>query len=355
MKISRTLLGYLCAVVGALTATGIGVLMVPRFDLVNVAMVYLLAVVLVALTFNRAASILSALLCVLAFDLVFVPPRGRLTVDDTQYLLTFAIMVVVALIISGLMERDRREEQARTRLLVETETERLRSTLLASISHDLRTPLTVMAGASSALVEGSETLAEEERLALARSIHEQARTMSEQVTKVLQMTRLETGAITVERDWASLREIAGAVLMRLAERLAAHRLLVNLPEDLPLIRVDAGLIDQVLSNLLENAARHTPPGTVVRLRAEREVGEIVVSVEDFGPGIDPRDMHRLFAKFQRGAGEGASGSVGLGLAIARAIINLHGGRTWAEAMPGSGTAFRFALPISDVPAPPAPE
>jgi two-component system sensor histidine kinase KdpD len=327
--------------------------MAPRFDVVNIAMVYLLAVVVIALRFSRGAAILSSVLCVAAFDFMFVPPQGTFTVDDVQYLLTFAIMLAVALVISGLMESARRQAEARAALALEAETERIRSTLLASISHDLRTPLAVMTGASSSLAEGGERLSPQERIALAHSIYGQARDMSEQVAKVLQMTRLETGSIALERDWAAIREIAGSVLARLSERLAGHRLIVDLPADLPLVRVDATLIDQALANLVENAARYTPAGTVVQVRGQHRGNELVVSVEDFGLGIDDHDIERVFDKFHRGASAGAGGGVGLGLAICRAIVRLHQGKAWAERIPGGGTAFRFTLPVEEAPRPPA--
>lgn len=340
--------GYAGAPVAALACTAVGALMVPRFDIVNVAMVYLLAVVVIALLFTRGAAVFAAVLCVAVFDYRFVPPQGAFTVDDVQYLLTFAIMVAVAWVISTLLERSRRAVDARAALALEAETERVRSALLASISHDLRTPLAVMAGASSSLAEGGARMPAEERAALARSVFEQARAMSDQVAKVLQMTRLESGGIVLARDWAAVPEIVGAVLARLTERLAAHRVLVDVPADLPLLRVDAGLIDQALANLVENAACHTPAGTAMWVRARAEPDRVVMSVEDYGGGLADADIERVFAKFEHGAG----GGVGLGLAICRAIVRLHGGRAWAERLPG-GTAFRFSLPREPVPAVPA--
>ena len=327
--------------------------MVPRFDIVNIAMVYLLAVVVIALRFSRGAAVLSSILCVAAFDFMFVPPQGTFTVDDVQYLLTFAIMLAVALVISGLMETGRRQAEARAALALEAETERIRSTLLASISHDLRTPLAIMTGASSSLAEEGERLPPPERIALAKSLYGQARDMSEQVAKVLQMTRLETGAITLERDWAAIPEIAGSVLARLSARLAGHRLVVDFPPDLPLVRVDATLIDQALANLVENAARHTPAGTLVQVRGQRRGNDLVVSVEDYGLGVDDRELERVFDKFHRGASAGTGGGVGLGLAICRSIVRLHHGKAWAERVPGGGAAFRFTLPIEEAPRPPA--
>jgi two-component system sensor histidine kinase KdpD len=245
------------------------------------------------------------------------------------------------------------QASAQAKLEAAAETERLRSTLLASISHDLRTPLAVMCGASSSLAERGERLSAEERQALARSLYQQAREMSEQVAKLLQMTRLEAGGITLERDWDSIADIAAAVLERLRERLAGHRVILELPGDLPLVRIDAALIEQVLANLLENAAKHTPPGTLVRLRAKRDARELVVSVEDYGPGLPAGAVQRIFDKFERGAPEGPGAGVGLGLAICRAIVQLHGGRVWAEELPGAGSAFRFTLPLEEAPQVPA--
>ncbi len=353
MKGAHLWIGYASATGLAATSTLIGKLMAPRFDIVNIAMVYLLSLVVVALCFSRGAAILSAVLSVAMFDFLFVPPQGTFTINDVQYLLTFAIMLAVALIISSLMETRRRHDRQRAALELQADTERVRSTLLASISHDLRTPLAVMTGASSSLVESGDKMSRIERNALASSIYGQAREMSEQVSKILQMTRLETGGITVDFDWASIAEIVGSVLARLSERLARHRVVVLIPKDLPLVRIDATLIEQALANLMENAARHTPPGTLVQVRAQCMGHEMVVTVEDFGPGIPACDLDGLFSKFQHGASERSG--VGLGLAICRAILQLHKGRVWADKLPDGGIAFRFALPLTDAPLLPATE
>jgi two-component system sensor histidine kinase KdpD len=345
--------GHACAIGAATICTLIGQLMTPRFDIVNIAMVYLLAVVVIALCFSRSAAILSAVLCVLVFDFTFVPPQGTLTVNDAQYLLTFAIMLIVALVISILMESRRRQERQRAELELVADTERLRSALLASISHDLRTPLAVMTGASSTLAESGEKMSSSERTALAQSVYGQARDMAEQVSKILQMTRLEAGGIEVDFDWASISEIIGSAIARLSDRLAHHRVTVDIPNDLPLLRIDAALIEQALVNLLENAARHTPPGTQVQIRAQLMDAELVVTVEDFGPGVDARDLDRLFAKFERGRSD--TGGVGLGLAICRAIMQLHKGKVWADNLPDGGIAFRFSLPLTDAPKAPDAE
>jgi two-component system sensor histidine kinase KdpD len=333
--------GYAWACAATAACTLAGMAMSPLFELVNIAMVYLLAVVVIALRQGRGPAVLTSILSVAAFDYFFVPPQLTLAVADWQYLITFAIMLVVGLVISNL-----------TSVVREAETEQVRSALLASISHDLRTPLAVITGASSSLAERGERLSAEERHALAHSIFEQSREMGELVSNVLQMTRLEGGAIAIHRDWDGLGEIAGAVLRRLSSRLASHPVRIDLPADLPLVRVDATLIEQVLGNLLENAARYTPPGTAVAIRARQHGDALLVSVEDAGPGLPPGDPERLFAKFQRGRSESAIGGVGLGLAICRAIVRLHHGRIWAERLP-RGAAVRFTLPLETPPRVPA--
>jgi two-component system sensor histidine kinase KdpD len=272
-------------------------------------------------------------------------PR-RLRLPEQFHLLeTFCGQIALALERAQLAERAERAS-------VDAKTEGLRNALLASISHDLRTPLAVISGASSTLLERGERMSPEEKQGLACSIFEQSREMGELVANVLQMTRLEGGQIALHRDWHALSELVGSVLSRLRERLAAHPVRVELDNDLPLVRGDATLIEQVLANLLENAAKYTPPGTQVVLSAARQQDEILVSVEDEGPGLPPGDPEALFAKFQRGAPEGAVGGVGLGLAICRAIVQLHGGRIWAERR-AKGAAFRFTLPLEAEPVVPA--
>ena len=204
--------GYAWAVAATLSCTAAGWAMRGRFDLVNIAMVYLLGVVIVALRFPRGPAVATTVLSVAAFDVLFVPPQGTFTVDDAQYLLTFGIILAVGLVISRLVESVRARAHVQARLEAQAETERLRSALLASISHDLRTPLAVMAGASSTLAERGERMSAEERRGLARSVFEQAREMSEQVAKILQMTRLETGAITLARAWVGIGEVGESPL-----------------------------------------------------------------------------------------------------------------------------------------------
>ncbi len=264
---------------------------------------------------------------------VLLPEQGHL-------LETFAGQVALAL------ERAHLAEIAvQSSLAAERET--LRNTLLSSISHDLRTPLAVMAGAGSALAAHGATLDEATRVQLARSIETTAREMSELVSNVLDLVRLESGQVALRRDWQTLDDLVGSALARYEERLAAHRLETRLPPDLPPVWVDATLIVQLFANLFDNVAKYTPPGTRVTVSAVPAGDFVQVAVEDNGPGLPAGDPARLFDKFQRGSDEGTVVGVGLGLAIAQAIVRAHGGEIEAQRREGGGARFVFTLPATE--------
>ena len=248
-----------------------------------------------------------------------------------------------------------------SRARAEAEAERLRSSLLSSLSHDFRTPLATIEGAASGLLEEDGALPPEGRRELAAGILEESRRMTRLVANLLNMVRVETGALAVQKSWQPLEEVVGVALLRLEEQLARHPVEVDLPPTLPLVPVDELLLEQVLINLLENAARHTPPGTAIAVRAWETEGAVCVEVADRGPGVPPGAEEMVFRKFYRGArpgtgnGSDTPAGSGLGLTIAQGIVCAHAGRMWVEARPGGGAAFRFTLPLSGpaVPAPPA--
>lgn len=469
--------------------------MLAYFDRSNLVMVYLLGVAFVATRFGRWPAVTATCLSVAAFDFFFTPPYLTFAVSDTQYFVTFAVMLVVALLISGLAVRAVEQAEAahqrgrRTQLLYDTsrelsrvsapdeiaragarrvgevlrgaafvllpgpdgrllpalpdpgglfadsrehavaewvfrhgrraglgtdtlsgaaalycplpgsdapvgvlavqphesvlplspthvdlletlarliaaplergrlmtaaqtarleaETERLRSTLLSSVSHDFRTPLAAITGAASSLVSGS-ALNPGARLELAQTIHEEAGRLNRLVSNLLDLTRLESGAVRPAREWHSLEEIIGSATRRMERALEGRHLETLLPADLPLLRLDASLIEQVFVNLLDNAAKYTPRGSTIRLSAERRGDEVVVEVADNGPGLAPGDEQRVFEKFVRRSSH--RGGFGLGLAICRAAVEAHGGRIWAENRHPAGVAICFTLPAADGP------
>jgi two-component system sensor histidine kinase KdpD len=179
--------------------------------------------------------------------------------------------------------------------------------------------------------------------------------MTKLANNLLDMARLEAGSAALRREWCALEEIAGSVVTRLRGRLAGHSLKLDVPANLPLVHVDAAMIEQVLENLLENAVKYTPAGTPIELGAAMQENEVVVWVSDRGPGLPPGHEDRLFDKFYRGQAERAQSGVGLGLTICRAIIEAHGGKITAANRPGGGADFIFTVPAAEKPPAVVPE
>ncbi|MCW5625722.1 MAG: DUF4118 domain-containing protein [Burkholderiales bacterium] len=466
-------------------------------DLSNIVMLFLLAVVGVALRWGRGPAALAAVLSVAAFDFFFVPPRYTFAVSDVEYLVTFAVMLTVGLVVGQLMSglryqarvaisRERRmgglyalarelsgaltAEQVsetvdrfaadsfhgRTRLLlpdandevrpadgavtngiivdtsvaqwvhdrgepagigtdtlpggtllylplrapmrnrgalavdpgnprwamvpeqrrlfetvatlaaialerihyvdvardalVDMESERIRNALLASISHDLRTPLAGILGAATSLVELEATLTDAQRRELTRSIVAESRRMVELVNNVLQMARLESGQVHAVPQWITLDELVGSALRALERPLADHPVSLHLPATMTLAHVDPLLFDQLLINLLGNATRHTPRGTPIDITAARVDDRLELEVADRGPGLGAVAADTVFEKFRQGRGESAEGGVGLGLSICRAVARLHGGTVTARNREGGGASFAVSVPQPPLPA-----
>ncbi len=470
-------------------------------ELANIVMLFLLAVVLVAVYAGRGPAVLAAFLSVALFDVVFVPPQWSFAVSDVQYLLTFAVMLVVALITASLTaglkrqgqltarrERDARAlyetarelagalasaqigesiaRSARTLLHAEAvlllpdndgrlrnaqdstagvdtrenlpdwidaqavnavfrasgtgtrgidlgglsgseppvhylplhapmcvrgvlavrgriaaadrpqlealaslgaiaverlhfvevaqrtqmqmNTERLRHSLLAAVSHDLRTPLTALVGLADTLTLPSAAL-NATALGTAEAIRDQARQLSTLVGNLLDMARLQTGRVTLRREWQPLDEVIGASIEQLRARLDAHRVLVNLAADLPFVNIDAVLMERVFCNLLDNAVKYSPPGSPITIDAVRSDDMISVAVTDAGSGVAGADAARIFDVFERAVPESASSGAGLGLSICRSIVEAHGGELRLVDQP-TGARFEFTLPVGEPPA-----
>ncbi len=265
----------------------------------------------------------------------------RLQSPDQRYLLeTFVGQTALAL------ERARLSEEAE-HVRLQIETEQLRSSLLSSVSHDLRTPLASITGAASGLLDDDGTLDPQGRRELAQLAYEEAERLNRLVGNLLDMTRLEAG-VRIEKEWQSLEEVIGIALNRLEKRLQDHPLTASLPPNLPLLPFDSLLIEQVLVNLLENAIKYTPSGTAIELSAYASRSEVMIEVADHGPGLPPGTEQLVFDKFYRAQPDSVRGA-GLGLAICQSIIKAHGGRIWAENRSEGGAVFRFTLPLEGEP------
>ena len=464
--------------------------LLPLFELANIVMVFLLAVVIVAVLYGRGPSVVAAFLSVAAFDFLYVPPRYSFSVSDVQYLLTFGVMLAVALVIGQLTAvlkwqarvarlREQRmsalyqmsrtlsaalmveqvaevasdflqsqfdsraallvadahdrltppvpsptlpagadvaigqwafdhaeaagqgtntlpaspilylplkapmrmrgvlaiEPRVPTRLAgpeqrrlldtcaslialalerihyvnvaqsstVQIESERLRNSLLAAISHDLRTPLAGLVAMADSLamhVTGPDT----REAKLSRSIREAAMRMRSQVNNLLDMARLQSGQVQLSRQWLPLEEAVGGALRAMSGTLDPKRVHVALPTDLPLLHVDPALFERVLCNLLENADKYTPAGTPIEIGASVVGDRVHITIDDRGPGLPPNREEAIFQKFERGKKESSTPGVGLGLAICRAIIEAHGGMISGQTRGKGGARFFIDLP-----------
>ena len=274
--------------------------------------------------------------------------RKAFSVEETRVLATIADHLATAL------ERERfREEAQKAEIL--RRTDELRRAVLSSVSHDLRTPLaSIKASAGSLLADGLEWT-DEDRRGFLLAIDRESDRLNRLVGNLLDMSRIEGGALRPRADWYDLGELAREVIARLRYPLRDREILLDSPDGLPPVEMDYLMIDQVLTNLIENAARYSPAGTpiTVRIRGARDL--IRACIIDRGPGIPVADQSRVFEKFARLESEGLGSGSGLGLAVSKGLVEAHGGQIWVEETPGGGATFCFALPAKAPPPPPPPD
>jgi two-component system sensor histidine kinase KdpD len=296
----------------------------------------------------------------LTFDFFFIPPYYTFYVTEGEDWVSLVVYACVGCTVGGVVAQLDRAQRAASRIRVLEEVDRLRAALMGSVSHDLRTPLASIKASISDLADPGLHLSEEDRATLLRTTEEETDRLTRLVANLLDMSRIQAGALAPHRSATPLDELIGAVAARLAPMFADHPLTLDTADGLPLVDVDYLLIEQVLTNLLENAARHTPPGTAVTLRAALAASaasvasgagasgaEVEVAVVDHGPGVPEEERDRIFDEFYRPGAEGRGpAGAGMGLAIVKAIVEAHGGRIRVEPTPGGGATFAFRLPVA---------
>jgi two-component system, OmpR family, sensor histidine kinase KdpD len=266
------------------------------------------------------------------------PGTGAFRADDQQTLTTFVDQAALAL------ERARlSQEAAQASALVQSD--ELKSALLAAVSHDLRTPLASIKASATSLLDDSVEWDEETRRDFLQAIDEETDRLTLMVSNLLDLSRIEGGALRPRKDWYDIDELIVDVRTRLASRTRSHPLTITVEPDLPLLRFDYVQIAQVLVNLIENAVKHTADGIPIAVAAHQVPGAIEISVHDDGLGIPREHQLRLFDKFYRVHASTAAPGAGIGLAISKGLVEAHGGSIWVESESGSGTTFRFTLPL----------
>jgi two-component system, OmpR family, sensor histidine kinase KdpD len=269
------------------------------------------------------------------------PARQGLAPDEVRLIEAFANLGAVAIIRVQLAKE---AEQAQWL----AESEKLHTALLNSVSHDLRTPLASITGAATSLLSGEGVYDPKTRQDLLETIKEEAQRMNHYVANLLDMVRLEGGMLRLRKEWCDIEDILGVALKEVKDVLEGHPLRVDIPPDLPLVQVDFPLIEHVMINLLENAAKYSPPGSEISVAARSMEGEVRFMVADRGLPVPASERERVFNKFHRLRSAKQISGTGLGLSICKGIIDAHGGAIWVEGHEG-GNRFIFSLPVTGQP------
>jgi K+-sensing histidine kinase KdpD len=338
---------YLISVAVVVLCTIVSVALRSRLALSTFAMLYLLGVIAVSMRCRRPAAVLNALLSVTAFYYFCVPVHDSWVLEDSNYVIPLTVMLIAALVISTLTFKIRAYAAGAIQAEIAIQTERTRNALLSAVSHDIKTPLASIYGAATSLLEENDRLDDARRHDLIESIAAESERLNRVVTNLLEMTRLDAG-IDLHCDWYPLEEILGAALTRVEKLLQGRTVTTTIPPELPMIHVDDVLIEEVFTNILENAAKYTPQDTPIEISAIESEKNVLVSVRDHGSGLAAGDEQRVFEKFFRGKNQGVRG-VGLGLAICRAIVQRHDGNITAANGRGGGAVFTVELPIGGAP------
>lgn len=367
LDLMRRPIPHAVALVAVAALTGAIGAIEARDHIANISMLYLIVVLAAATFAGRGPAITASIAAFLMFNWFFVEPLHTFSVGDPNEWFALVIFLATATITGQLAanqrerareaaereretvtlyeERDRLRERA-TEAEVHRQADELKTALLGAVSHDLRTPLASIIASAGSLRQPDVVWTDAEQESFLSDIEGEARRLARIVANLLDLSRMESGTLRPERGWYDLAALVDDVLGRLRAATRDHSVHVSVSEDMPPVPLDYVEVDQVLTNLVENAVRHTPGGTDIWITVERGDGEAIVIVSDSGPGIPAAELPRLFDPFVRAARrKGGPGGVGLGLAIARGLVEAHGGQITAENRADGGARFRFTLPL----------
>jgi two-component system, OmpR family, sensor histidine kinase KdpD len=307
---------------------------------------FLLVVVIIAAVWGRGAAIAAGLASALVFNYLFIPPPFLFSTPTADEGFLVISLLAVALIVGSWKERTLRVEREVHQLAAN---EKLQKTLLDTISHDFKTPLTAIVGSLNSLLSEAEHLGEGDRRELIATAYEQATRLNRLITDVLEMTRLEAGAVHLRREQARIGDVVQQALLQVRETMGERSCRITIPPELPSISLDGVLMSHALANLLENAAKYSTPDAPIEVEAHAADRHVVITVSDRGIGVPPDELGRIFEKFYRNkhgrVPPVAAGGTGLGLAIAKGVVEAHGGRIWAEQRAEGGIVVRLRLPV----------
>ncbi len=323
-------------------------MVIPFIGYRAVGFVFLIGVLIVGSISTLGPVLFAAFVSTIAWNLFFIPPLFTFRISNPEDLI-LCLTYFIAAIITGVLTtklRDREERLRQTEVLKESE--KLHQTLLNSISHELRTPLTAIVGCATALGNEQASESKEFRQALATELTLATDRLNRVIENLLDMSRLNSGAMTLKKEWHDLHDLIGVTLQRLGKNLEGFSVEVDVAANLPLIEMDFRLMEHVLSNILVNAAQYSPKGTKIEISAAAKYGKAVILISDAGPGIPEDSLKKVFEKFYRIPGTPAGGT-GLGLSIAKSIIEFHGGTIEVENRSTGGAKFCILLPLGRAP------
>lgn len=335
---------FISSIISVISVAGVCYLFSDIIGYRSVALILLLTVSVLAMRLSLYPVLLAALLSALIWDFFFIPPRFTFHVNSYEDVLMLAMYFIVALLNGVLTSRIRFFEKMAGEKQAKTQTLELYNTLFDALSHELRTPIATIMGASDHLLYGEQNLAERDQKTLVREINKASERLNHLTENLLNLSRLESGFIQPKTDWCDMSELVYNVVNRLEDVLHKHRVVVEIPENMPLVKLDFGLMEQVLQNLLLNAAKHTPEGSRIVIAAQAQHQECIIDISDSGDGFPAADLPHVFEKFYRSRQAGAGG-VGLGLSIVKGFVEAQGGRISVESLPGSGAHFSIRMPV----------
>ncbi|MDZ4836933.1 MAG: DUF4118 domain-containing protein [Candidatus Melainabacteria bacterium] len=316
----------------------------------NIVMPYLLGVVWSALKFDRKMAITSVVLNVISFSIYYIRPISVQQPDDFDYVLIFVVFLIVTILINELAFTARKQAEQLRETQAQIDRERMRNTLLRSVSHDLRSPLSTIMGASSSLLDATgRQVSMADRKELAQSICRESKRLERQVGNLLEMTSLESGGLVLNKEWYALDEMLGNALTSLESSLCDKDIQIEIADDVPLVFVDGVLFEKVFINLIENCLKYAP-SEKYRVSISRVGSTVETEVFNTGKPIEVGEEKKIFDKFYRSDNSVKTDGAGLGLAICYSILHLHDGHIYAVPKLTNGVSMKFALPIpKDVP------
>ena len=331
--------------IGASTVIAISLLGLSVHQLTGhrvVAFMLLGGLSILAMFFDIIPVLVAATLSAIVWDFLFIPPRFTLTVGTPEDRLLLLMYFVIALINAVLTNRIRKIEKAMTERDEKENSVRFYKTLLNSLSHELRTPITTIIGSTDNLQSNAAKLSDENKAELVNEISVASLRLNQQVENLLNMSRLESGVFRIKKDWVDLNDLIYKTLQRLDQNLLRYRVNVNVPEQLPLFQLDYGLMEQVLYNLVINVTQHTPEDTLIEIGANYNGNFLVITIADDGTGFPPGEISKVFDKFYRLKGS-KTGGTGLGLSIVKGFIEAHGGTINLSNLPMKGSVFTIEI------------